>query len=53
MISVRYVIRNGITGAYIHKSSLKILDFNTYSKAQTYIRQKGLNTNVYFVEEIK
>ena len=53
MISVRYVIRNGITGAYIHKSLLKILDFNICSEAQTYIKQKGLNTDIYFVEERK
>ncbi len=46
----RFVIRNGITGTYIHKSLFRIMEFRTHFEALTFIRQRGLNRNVYFVE---
>ena len=50
MISVRYVIRNGITGAYIHKSLFRIMKFGTHSEALAYIKQRKLSRDIYFVE---
>lgn len=47
---VKFVIRNGNTGAYIHKSMLKILEFDSYSEAAAYIRKSKLSERIYFVE---
>lgn len=47
---VSFVIRNEITGAYIHESLMKIKRFRTHGEALTFIRQRNLNRDIYFVE---
>lgn len=48
----RYRIRNGITGAYIHKPLCSIMEFYTRTDALRYIRQHELNRNIYYVEVV-
>ncbi len=49
MISVRYVIRNNYSGAFIHKSLFRIRAFRTESDAFQYMRIHGLNARFYEV----
>lgn len=48
----RFVIRNIISGAYIHESQLRIRTFPTRSEAVTYIRDKNLNKKYFEVVRI-
>lgn len=48
-----FVIRNGSNGAYIHKSLFKIKTFQTRYSALKYMRQNGLNENIYKIKEMK
>lgn len=47
-----YRIRNSITGAYIHSSLCKIMEFYSKAEALEYIKQRGLNRSIYFVEVV-
>lgn len=47
---VSFVIRNEITGAYIHESLMKIMEFSTHSEAMAFIRRRNLNRDIYFAE---
>lgn len=49
---LRYRIRNSITGAYIHSSLCKIMEFYSKADALDYIKQRGLNRSIYFVEAV-
>ena len=46
----RYRIRNGITGAYIHITLFRILEFTDRLEAYRYIKDHGLNTDIYYIE---
>lgn len=39
----RFRIRNGITGAYIHISMFRVLEFHDRLEALAYIKRHGLN----------
>ncbi|MDO4864780.1 MAG: hypothetical protein Q4A05_11490 [Ruminococcus sp.] len=43
-------IRNGITGAYIHISMFRVLEFHDRLEALAYIKRHGLNQDIYYVE---
>lgn len=47
---VSFVIRNEMTGEYIHESLMKVRKFRTHGEALTFIRQRNLNRDIYFVE---
>lgn len=44
-----FVIRNIYTGGYIHKSLFRIMTFSTRSEAKRYIRDRGLNEDIFEV----
>lgn len=46
----RFRIRNGITGAYIHISMFRVLEFTDRLEAYRYIKSHGLNPGIYYVE---
>ena len=46
-------IRNSITGAYIHVTLFKLLEFETRAEALWYMRRNGLSPEIYYVEEIR
>ena len=48
----RFRIRNGITGAYIHISMFRVLEFRDRLEALAYIRRHNLNTGIYYVEVV-
>ena len=48
----RFRIRNGITGAYIHITLFRILEFNTRTEAICYMNRCGLNREIYYTEAV-
>lgn len=46
----RYRIRNNLTGAYIHDTTIQPMTFLDRAEAWRYIKQHGLNQEIYFVE---
>lgn len=48
----RFRIRNGITGAYIHITMLRVLEFRDRLEALAYIKRHNLNTGIYYVEVV-
>lgn len=50
---MRFRIRNSITGAYIHVTLFKLLEFDTRAEALWYMRRNGLSPEIYYVEEIR
>lgn len=48
----RFRIRNGITGAYIHITLFRILEFNTRTEAIFYMNRCGLNREIYYTEVV-
>lgn len=48
----RFRIRNGITGAYIHISMFRVLEFRDRLDALAYIKRHNLNTGIYYVEVV-
>lgn len=48
----RYRIRNSLTGAYIHSSLCRIMEFYSKDEALSYIKQRGLNRSIYFVDVV-
>lgn len=48
----RFRIRNGITGAYIHISMFRVLEFRDRLEALAYIKRHNLNTGIYYVEVV-
>ena len=49
-ITPRYLIKNSITGAYIHDKPAEPMYFYARADAWAYIKRKGLNPEIYFVE---
>lgn len=49
-MGAKFVIRNGVTGTYIHDTMSKIKTFDTHAEAREYIKKKGLNQHIYIVE---
>lgn len=52
-LGMRFRIRNSITGAYIHVTLFKLLEFETRAEALWYMRRNGLSPEIYYVEEIR
>ncbi len=46
-------IRNAQTGTYIHATLFRILEFRSRLDALAYIKRRGLNTNIYYVEVVR
>lgn len=46
-------IRNGITGAYIHISMFRVLEFKDRLEALAYIKRHELNPMIYYVEVVR
>lgn len=46
----RFRIRNNVTGAYIHLTLFRIMEFSSRSDAIKYMNRRELNRNVYYVE---
>ena len=51
-LNVRWRIRNRLTGAYIHTTLFRILEFHDRQSAETYIRRADLNRRIYFAEAV-
>lgn len=49
----RFRIRNGITGAYIHITMFRVLEFRDRLEALAYIKRHNLNTTIYYVEVVR
>ena len=49
----RFRIRNGITGAYIHITMFRVLEFRDRLEAIRYIRRHDLNDKIYYVEVVR
>lgn len=49
----RYRIRNNLTGAYIHDTPTQPMTFLDRAEAWRYIKQHGLNPEIYFVEVVR
>lgn len=49
----RFRIRNGITGAYIHATLFHVLEFSDRLDALAYIKRRGLNQDIYYVEVVR
>lgn len=49
----RFRIRNGITGAYIHISMFRVLEFRDRLDALAYIKRHDLNPMIYYVEVVR
>ena len=49
----RFRIRNGITGAYIHISMFRVLEFRDRIEALAYIKRHDLNPMIYYVEVVR
>lgn len=49
----RFRIRNGITGAYIHTTMFRVLEFRDRLDALAYIKRHGLNQDIYYVEVVR
>lgn len=48
----RFRIRNNITGAYIHISMFRVLEFRDRLEAYAYIKRHDLNPTIYYVEVV-
>lgn len=46
----KYCIRNRVTGAYIHVTMFRILEFRDRLEALKYIKNHNLNPGIYYVE---
>ena len=49
----RFRIRNGLTGTYIHTTLFRVLEFRDRLEALAYIKRRGLNQDIYFVEVVR
>lgn len=49
----RFRIRNGITGAYIHITMFRVLEFRDRLEALAYIKRHDLNPMIYYVEVVR
>lgn len=49
----RFRIRNGITGAYIHSTMFRVLEFRDRLDALAYIKRHDLNSMIYYVEVVR
>lgn len=48
-----YRIKNTITGQYLHESLYKVLEFDNVYGAYKYLKQRGLNEQIFIVERIR
>lgn len=48
----RFRIRNGITGAYIHATLFRVLEFRDRLEALAYIKRHNLS-GIYYVEVVR
>lgn len=48
----RFRIRNSITGAYIHITMFRILEFYKRTEAIFYMNRVGLNREIYYTEAV-
>ena len=48
----RFRIWSGVTGAYIHITLFRILEFNTRTEAICYMNRCGLNREIYYTEAV-
>ena len=46
----RFRIRNAQTGNYIHITLFRVLEFSDRLEALSYIKHRGLNPDIYYVE---
>jgi len=51
-LGARFRIRNSITGAYIHITLFRILEFPTRPQALAYMNRVGLNKDIYYTEAV-
>lgn len=49
----RFRIRNGLTGTYIHETLFRVLEFRDRLEALAYIKRRGLNQDIYYVEVVR
>ena len=49
----RFLIRNGLTGTYIHTTLFRVLEFRDRLEALAYIKRHNLNTTIYYVEVVR
>ena len=49
----RFRIRNGVTGTYIHVTLFRVLEFRDRLEALAYIKRRGLNQDIYYVEVVR
>lgn len=50
---VRWRIRNGLTGGYIHITLFRILEFPNKPQAEAYISRAGLSRRIYHAEAVR
>lgn len=48
----RFRIRNRISGAYIHLTMFRILEFDTRAEAIAYMQRRSLNRDIYYTEAV-
>lgn len=48
----RFRIRNRISGAYIHLTMFRILEFDTRVEAIAYMQRRSLNRDIYYTEAV-
>ena len=46
-------IRNAQTGTYIHATLFRVLEFRDRLEALAYIKRRGLNQDIYYVEVVR
>ena len=51
-LRARFRIRNSITGAYIHLTLFRILEFSTRTEAICYMKHCNLNRDIYYTEAV-
>ena len=48
----RFRIRNGITGAYIHLTLFRVLEFSSRGEAILYMQRCNLSREIYYTEAV-
>ena len=51
-LGARFRIRNSITGAYIHITLFRILEFPNRQSALAYMNRVGLSKEIYYTEAV-
>lgn len=50
---VEFLIKNNYTGAYVYENLFEIKRFCTMFQAEIFVRDRGLNTEIYAIEAVK